>query len=104
VWAGLERFAKLEGATPGERLLLASVGYQRARASESESEAVAFLERALGDERLLGEQALDVAGILYLLLVGLLATDALHLMDETRRLRVQSAPRALAPGVWSATR
>ena len=77
----LERYADLEGATPGERLVLASLAFERARASESASEAAAHLERALAGGRLLGEQEVDVAGPFYLLLVGLLATDALDLAE-----------------------
>ena len=43
---------------------------------------MAFIEHALADDRLLREQALDVAGSLYLLVLGLLATDALDLLDS----------------------
>jgi DNA-binding CsgD family transcriptional regulator len=78
----LERYAGLAGATAGERLVLATLAFEHARASESESEAVAYLERAFADGRLLDEQAVDVAGPFYLLLVGLLATDALDLAAE----------------------
>ncbi len=77
----LERHAGLRGATPGERLVLASLEFERARASESADEAVAHLERALAGGRLLGEQEVDVTSPFYLLLVGLLATDALDLAD-----------------------
>jgi ATP/maltotriose-dependent transcriptional regulator MalT len=77
----LERYAGLEGATPGERLVLASLAFERARASESAGDAKGYLERALAGGRLLEEQAVDVAGPFYLLLVGLLATDALELAD-----------------------
>jgi DNA-binding CsgD family transcriptional regulator len=73
----LERYADLRGATPAERLVLASLAFERARASESSTEAAAHLEQALAGGRLLGEQEVDVTGPLYLLLVGLLATDAL---------------------------
>ena len=73
----LERYAGLPGATPAERLVLASLAFERARASESSTEAEAHLVQALGGGRLLGEQDVDVTGPLYLLLVGLLATDAL---------------------------
>jgi DNA-binding CsgD family transcriptional regulator len=73
----LERYARLRGATPAERLVLASLAFERARASESSTEAAAYLERALDGGRLLGEQDVDVTGPLFLLLVGLLATDAL---------------------------
>jgi tetratricopeptide (TPR) repeat protein len=77
----LERFVDLEGITPGERLMLASIAFERARASESEMEAVAELERGLAGGRLLEEQAVDVSGPSCLLLVGLLATDALDVAD-----------------------
>jgi DNA-binding CsgD family transcriptional regulator len=77
----LERHAGLAGATPGERLVLASLAFERARASRSAAEAAALLERALAGGRLVGEQETDVAGPFYLLLVGLLATDALDLAD-----------------------
>jgi DNA-binding CsgD family transcriptional regulator len=73
----LERYAQLPGATPAERLVLASLAFERARASEASAEAEAHLEQALAGGRLVGEQDVDVTGPLYLLLVGLLATDAL---------------------------
>jgi DNA-binding CsgD family transcriptional regulator len=79
--ARLERFADLEGVTPGERWVLASLAFERARASETESEAAGHLARGLAGGRLLGEQEIDVAGTFYLLLVGVLATDALDLAD-----------------------
>ena len=79
----LERFADLEGATPAERLVLASLAFERARASESALEAAGYLERALAGGRLLGEQEVDVTGPFFLLLVGLLATDALDLADAS---------------------
>jgi DNA-binding CsgD family transcriptional regulator len=77
----LERYAGLEGGTPGERLVQASLAFEQARASESETDAVAHLDRALAAGKLLDEQAVDVTGPFYLLLVGLLATDALDLAD-----------------------
>jgi DNA-binding CsgD family transcriptional regulator len=77
--ARLERHTDLAGDTPGERLVLASVAFERARSSESATEAAAHIERALADGRLLGEQEIDVAGPFYALAVGLLATDALDL-------------------------
>jgi DNA-binding CsgD family transcriptional regulator len=83
----LEHYAELPGTTPGARLVLASLAFERARASESASEAADHLERALAEGRLLGDQELDVAGlaardalqqgVIYLVLIGLLATDAL---------------------------
>ncbi|MGH9227873.1 MAG: helix-turn-helix transcriptional regulator [Acidimicrobiales bacterium] len=77
----LEGYADLRGATPAERLVLASLAFERARASESSSDAAGYLERALAEGRLQGEQEVDVTGPLYLLLVGLLATDALDVAD-----------------------
>jgi DNA-binding CsgD family transcriptional regulator len=78
----LERFAELEGVTPGERLVLASLAFERARASETERAAVAHIEQALADGRLLDEQEIDVAPPIYVLVVGLLATDALDVAEE----------------------
>ena len=62
--------------------MLASLAFERARVSEAATEAAGHIERVLAGGRLLGEQELDVAGTLYLLVVGLLATDALDLADE----------------------
>jgi hypothetical protein len=87
----LERYAALEGVTPGERLVLASIAFERARASESEREAVAELERGLAGGRLLDEQAVDVTGPSCLLLVGLLATDALDLADACLGQKIADA-------------
>jgi DNA-binding CsgD family transcriptional regulator len=88
----VERYADLPGVTPGERLVLASLAFERARVSGSATEAAGHLERALAGGRLLGEQELDVAGlaardalqqgVFYLLLVGLLATDALDVAES----------------------
>ena len=58
----LERYGDLGGATPDERLVLAVLNFQRARASESATDAAGFLERGLADGRLLGEQEPDAAG------------------------------------------
>ena len=77
----LERHGGLEGATPDERLALACLAFERARASESAADAVRHLDRGLADGRLLGKQELDVTGPFYLFMVGLLATDALDLAD-----------------------
>ena len=57
----LERYGDLDGATPGERLVLAVVNFQRARASESATVAVGFLERGLANGLLLATDALDLA-------------------------------------------
>jgi DNA-binding CsgD family transcriptional regulator len=78
----LARFGELGGATPGERLVLASLAFERARESQTEREAAAHLERALAGGRLLDEQGIDVAPPIYVLLVGLLATEALDVADE----------------------
>ena len=77
----LQRHSGLKGSTPGERLVLASLAFEQARASESADQAAAHIERALAGGRLLREQDLDVAGTFYLLVYGLLATDALDLAD-----------------------
>jgi DNA-binding CsgD family transcriptional regulator len=98
VAARLERLGELEGRTPGERLVLASLAFERARSSESASEAAASIERALAGHRLLAEQELDVAGTLYLLVVGLLATDALDLADAClERMLDDARDRASIP-------
>ena len=87
----VERYADVQGTTPGERLVLACLAFERARESESEREAAGHLERALAGGRLLGNQELDSAGlaardalqqgIFYLLVVGLVATDALDVAE-----------------------
>jgi DNA-binding CsgD family transcriptional regulator len=79
----LKRHTDLEGATPGERLVLASIAYERARASESEREAAALIEEALAGGQLLSEQDTDVAGPFYVLVRALLCTDALDLARES---------------------
>ena len=92
-WAAqrLQRFSDLEGVTPGERLVLASIAFERARASESEREAVAELERALLGGGLLDEQGVDVTAPFCLLLIGLLATDALDLADACLEQKIADA-------------
>ena len=78
----LARHEQLRGDTPGERLVLASLAFERARASESARAAVMHIERALAEGRLLREQDYDVVGPFYALLIGLLDTDALDLADR----------------------
>ncbi len=96
----LERHGDLDGVTPGERLVLAVRAFQRARASESASEALEHLERGLADGRLLGEKELDVAGPFYLLMVGLLAADALDLADACLAQAIADArARASIPAI-----
>ena len=59
---------------------------------------MAFIEGVLADGRLLGEQAVDVAGTHYLLLVGLLATDALDLAEScAERMLADARARASIP-------
>ena len=96
----LERHAGVAGSTPAERLVLASLAFERARASESENEAAAHLERALAGGRLIGEQELDVPPTVYVLLVGLLATDALDLTDSVLdRMLADARARGSIPAV-----
>lgn len=96
----LERYAALQGATPGERLVLACLAFERARASESEREAAAHLERALAGGRLLAEQDIDVPPTMYVLVVGLLATDALDLADEVMaRMLADARARVSVPAI-----
>ena len=78
----LERQTGLAGETPGERLVLAGLAFNRARAAESEGEAAELLERALAGGRLVGELRYDLIGPVYDVIVGLLATDALELADR----------------------
>ena len=98
-----ERLARLDdvsGATPGERLVLASLGFERARASESCSDAEKHLEAALAGGRLLDEQELDVLGPVYVILVGLLATDALDVADALlARMLADARARVSVPGI-----
>ena len=79
VAARLERYADLPGDTPAERLVLASLAFERARASETGASASALIEGALANDRLLAEQDTDVTGTLYLLVLALMSTDSLEL-------------------------
>ncbi len=96
----LERHAGLEGATPGERLVLATLAFERARNCESASDAAAVIERALAGGRLVEEQELDVPPPLYVLLVGLVATEALDLADTVLdRMLADARKRVSLPAV-----
>ena len=100
----LERFARLEGETPGERLVLASLAFELARESATEREAVAHLERALAGGRLLAEQGIDVAPAIYVLLVGLLATEALDVASEClEHMLAEARAEASIPALAFAT-
>jgi DNA-binding CsgD family transcriptional regulator len=76
--ARLARYQNVRGQTAGERLVLASLAFEHARASESESEAVKHVERGLAGGGLFRQQP-DVVGPFYALVRSLLATDALEL-------------------------
>ncbi|MEX2123057.1 MAG: AAA family ATPase [Woeseia sp.] len=78
----LLRHGNLGGRTHGERLVLASVAFERARESESARTAAEIIERALSDGRLLGEQNVDVVGPFYALVKALLDTDALEVAER----------------------
>jgi DNA-binding CsgD family transcriptional regulator len=94
----LERHKDLRGDTPGERLVLASLAFERARASTSARDAVHHIERGLMKGRLLDEQDSDVVGPFYALVLGLLATDALDLADTCiDRALVTARTRASIP-------
>jgi DNA-binding CsgD family transcriptional regulator len=96
----LERHRRLHGATPGERLVLACLAFEDARASQSEAEAVACIKRVLGETELLDEQELDVPPVIYVLLVGLVATDALEFTDEVLdRMLADARERVSIPGI-----
>ena len=96
----LERHAGLAGATPGERLVLASLAFERARDAESADAAAAIIERALAGGRLVEEQELDVPPSLYVLLVGLEATEAHDLADSVLdRMLAHARSRVSPPAV-----
>jgi DNA-binding CsgD family transcriptional regulator/Tfp pilus assembly protein PilF len=96
----LERHGDLDGSTPGERLVLASLACERARRSESAAEAARHLEGALAGGRLLAEQDVDVGGPFYDIVVGLLAADALDVADRALEQALADArARAAIPAV-----
>ena len=78
----LLRHGNLTGATHGERLVMASLAFERARESESARAAAETIDRALADGRLLGERNVDVVGPFYALVKALLDTDALDVADR----------------------
>jgi DNA-binding CsgD family transcriptional regulator len=78
----LERHGELEGSTPGERIVLASLACERASRTESAAEAAAHLKGALAEGRLLAEQDVDVGGPFYDIVMGLLAADALDVAER----------------------
>ena len=97
----LERHRHLEGNTPGERFVLASLAFEDARASQASGQAAGHIDRALAGGRLLGEKELDVAGLFYDLMTSLMATDELDLADASieemlRDARARASIPALA--------
>ena len=96
----LARYTDLAGNSPGERLILASLAFERARASGSASEAVRFIEPALAARGWAGGQQPDVVGPFYTLVIGLLATDALDLgASYLEQALADSQARASIPAV-----
>ena len=63
--------------------MLASLACERARGSESASEARALLEGALAGGRLLDEQQLDIVGPYYDLVLGLIAANAFDVAEAS---------------------
>jgi DNA-binding NarL/FixJ family response regulator len=93
----LARLGHLDGSTPGERLVLASLAFEEARASESEREAVRCIDRGLGGGGWLDQQP-DVVGPFYALVIGLLGTDALELAQTTlERALTEARERGSSP-------
>ena len=87
----------LDGATPGERLVLASLAFEEARASESEREAVRCIDRGLAGGRWFDQQP-DVVGPFYALVISLLETDALELAHTTlERALIDARARCSIP-------
>lgn len=88
------------GRTPGERLVFASLAFERARASEKASDAVSHIERALDEGGWFGERQPDVVGPFYALVIGLLSTDALDLGRRyLERALTQARARASVPAI-----
>ena len=73
--------------------MLASKAFERARASDVERDAVDAIAGVLTGGRLLHEQMVDVPATIYVLLVGLLATDALDLVDDSLGRMLDDAQR-----------
>jgi DNA-binding CsgD family transcriptional regulator len=98
--ARLGRHANLRGATPGERLVLASLAFERARSSDSASEAVHHIEPALAAGGWFDERQPDVIGPFYALVIGLLATDAVDLaVRHLEHALAEARARASIPAV-----
>lgn len=95
-----KRLAKrrgLDGGTPGERLVLASLSFEEARASESEREAVRCIDRGLAGGGWFDQQP-DIVGPFYALVISLLETDALELAHTTlERALIEARARCSIP-------
>ena len=89
----LVKHSGLRGVTAGERLILASLAFERARASESARDAVRHIEHALAAGGLQSEQRPDVVGTFYALVIGLLETDALDLAARSIEQALADARR-----------
>ncbi len=88
------------GDTPGERLVRASIAFERARVSETEAQAVQHLEAGLARGGLVSQQQPDVVGPFYALMIGLLATDALELGHRWLERALDDArPRGSIPAM-----
>ena len=90
----LERHAEgLDGSTPGQRLVLASLASTRARASDTAEDAAAHLEGALADGRFVGDQQAGIVGLglSFDLSLGLIAAGALDAADAYVEQVLESA-------------
>lgn len=95
----LVRHSNRKGATRGERLVLASLAFERARQSDTERAAVQHIECALAAGGLLDQQP-DVVGPFYALIIGLLATDALDLgRSYLEQALAQARARSSIPAI-----
>jgi DNA-binding CsgD family transcriptional regulator len=94
----LERLAGLEGSTPGQRLVLASLACARARDSQSAHEAASHLEGALAGGRFVDDQRAGAVGLglSFDLVLGLIAADAFDVADEYIERTLASARAQVA--------
>jgi DNA-binding CsgD family transcriptional regulator len=85
--------AGIDGSTPGERLVLASLASTRARASETALEAAGELEAVLSDGRFAGDQQAGLVGLglSFDLSIGLIEAEALDVADAYLAQMLDSA-------------
>ena len=99
----LERHAGvLDGATPGQRLVLASVACTRARDSETADAAVARLQLVLADGRFVADQRAGLAGLglSFDIALVLIVADAFDLADSyIEQTLVSARAQAAMPSV-----